>query len=105
MNPPNPLPVGSKAFFTAQTQLLQQMANTMANMQAQLNNNQHHPHQPPPRDKHRKFMSHKPRFKLMTRLNMLKKCLISRNALIGKRSFMHRVASLAPLLIGGMLIA
>jgi hypothetical protein len=32
----------------------------MANMQAQLNNNQQHPHQPPPRDKHRKFMSHKP---------------------------------------------
>jgi hypothetical protein len=32
----------------------------MANMQAQLNNNQQHPHQPPPRDKHREFMCHKP---------------------------------------------
>jgi hypothetical protein len=60
MNPPNPPPAGMEAFLAAQTQLLQQMANTMANMQAQLNNNQHQPHQPPPRDKHREFMSHKP---------------------------------------------
>ena len=32
----------------------------MTNMQAQLNNNQHHLHQPPPGDKHHEFMSHKP---------------------------------------------
>jgi hypothetical protein len=60
MNPPNPPPAGMEAFLTVQTQLLQQMANAMANMQAQLNNNHQHQHQPPPRDKHREFMSHKP---------------------------------------------
>jgi hypothetical protein len=32
----------------------------MANMQAQLNNNNHHQHQLPPKDKHREFMRHKP---------------------------------------------
>jgi hypothetical protein len=37
------------------------MSNTMAEMQAQLHNNQQHPPPPPsPRDKHREFMSHKP---------------------------------------------
>jgi hypothetical protein len=32
----------------------------MANMHAQLNNNQQHPYQAPPRGKHHEFMSHKP---------------------------------------------
>jgi hypothetical protein len=48
-------------FFTTQTQLLTNMANTIANMQAQMN--QAPPPQPPPppaRDRHREFMSHKP---------------------------------------------
>jgi hypothetical protein len=58
MNPPNPPHVGLEAFFAAQIQLLQQMSNTMANMQGQFNNNQQH--QLPPREKHREFMSHKP---------------------------------------------
>jgi hypothetical protein len=60
MNPPNPPSAGSVTFFAAQIQLLQQISNTMANMQAQLNNNQQHPHQSPPRDKNHGFMSHKP---------------------------------------------
>jgi hypothetical protein len=34
MNCPNPLSAGSEAFFTTQIQLLQQMSNTMAHMQA-----------------------------------------------------------------------
>jgi hypothetical protein len=43
-------------FLAAQTQLLTNMANTIANMQAQMNQ------APPPLagDRHRKFMSHKP---------------------------------------------
>jgi hypothetical protein len=46
-------------FLTTQTQLLTNMANTIANMQAQMN--QAPPPPPPPaRDRHRKFMSHKP---------------------------------------------
>ena len=45
-------------FLEAQTQLLQNMANNMATMQAQMN--QHPPQNHPPRDKHREFMSHKP---------------------------------------------
>jgi hypothetical protein len=46
-------------FLAAQTQLLTQMANTIANMQAQMN--QAPPPPPPPaRDRHREFMSHKP---------------------------------------------
>jgi hypothetical protein len=46
-------------FLTAQTQLLTNMANTIANMQAQMN--QAPPPPPPPaRDSHREFMSHKP---------------------------------------------
>jgi hypothetical protein len=62
MNPSNPPPARLEVFFMTQTQLLQQMANAMANMQAQLNNNHQHPdpHQPPPRDKHREFTNHKP---------------------------------------------
>ena len=46
-------------FLAAQTQLLTNMANTIANMQAQMNQA---PPPPPPlaRDKHREFMSHKP---------------------------------------------
>jgi hypothetical protein len=46
-------------FLAAQTQLLANMANTIANMQAQMN--QPPPPLPPPaRDRHREFMSHKP---------------------------------------------
>jgi hypothetical protein len=46
-------------FLTAKTQLLTNMANTIANMQAQTN--QDPPLPPPPaRDRHREFMSHKP---------------------------------------------
>jgi hypothetical protein len=44
--------------------LLQQMANTMAELQAQLREDRQQPPPPPPpappRDKHREFMSHKP---------------------------------------------
>ena len=37
------------------------MANNMAAMQAQINQNQQQaPQQQPPRDKHREFMSHRP---------------------------------------------
>jgi hypothetical protein len=47
-----------------QMQLLQQMANTMAELQAQLRQDRQQPPPPPPsaplRDKHHKFMSHKP---------------------------------------------
>jgi hypothetical protein len=46
-------------FLAAQTQLLTNMANTIANMQAQMN--QAPPPPPPPtRDRHKEFMSHKP---------------------------------------------
>jgi hypothetical protein len=52
-------PVGMEQFLAAQTQLLTNMANTIANMQAQMN--QVPPPPPPPaRDRHREFMSHKP---------------------------------------------
>jgi hypothetical protein len=43
-------------FFTAQTQLLTNMVNTISNMQAQMN----HAPPAPARDRHREFMSHKP---------------------------------------------
>jgi hypothetical protein len=49
-------PAGMEQFLTAQTQLLTNMANTITNMQAQMN--QAPP--PPARDRHREFMSHKP---------------------------------------------
>jgi hypothetical protein len=46
-------------FLAAQTQLLTNMVNTIANMQAQMN--QAPPPPPSPaRDRHREFMSHKP---------------------------------------------
>jgi hypothetical protein len=45
-------------FLTAQTQLLTNMVNTIANMHAQMN--QAAPPPPPPaRDRHKEFMSHK----------------------------------------------
>jgi hypothetical protein len=45
-------------FLEAQTQLLQNMTNTVTNLQGQVNNP---PVQPPaPRNKHREFMSHHP---------------------------------------------
>jgi hypothetical protein len=49
-------PTGMEQFLTAQTQLLTNMANTIANMQAQMNKAP----PPPARDRHREFMSHKP---------------------------------------------
>ena len=36
MNPPNPPPVGADPVITAQMQIMQQMANTMAYMHAQM---------------------------------------------------------------------
>jgi hypothetical protein len=52
-------PAGMEQFLATQTQLLTNMANTIANMQAQMN--QDPPPPPPPaRDRHREFMSHKP---------------------------------------------
>jgi hypothetical protein len=46
-------------FLATQTQLLTNMVNTIANMQAQMN--QAPPPPPPPaRDRHREFMSHEP---------------------------------------------
>jgi hypothetical protein len=87
--PPNPSPVDDVT--SAQMRLLQQMANTMTEMQAQTRQEQQEmrqehqerqerhqlPPPPPPalpRDKHREFMSHKPptsltprtHYKLMT---------------------------------------
>ncbi|XP_072146438.1 uncharacterized protein [Setaria viridis] len=50
-------------FLVAQTQLLAGLTNTVAALQAQLNNNNNNNNnqpQPPPRDRHREFMSHKP---------------------------------------------
>jgi uncharacterized membrane protein YccC len=50
---------GMEQFLAAQTLLLTQTANTIANMQAQMN--QAPPPPPPPaRDRHKEFMSHKP---------------------------------------------
>jgi hypothetical protein len=65
MNPPlNPPPARTDVVVATQMKLLQQMANTMAEMQAQLHQDrQQSPPPPPPappRDKHREFMSHKP---------------------------------------------
>ena len=52
-------PIGMEQFLAAQTQLLTNMANTITNMQVQMN--QAPPLPPPPaRDRHREFMSHKP---------------------------------------------
>jgi hypothetical protein len=52
-------PAGMEQFIAAQTQLLTNMANTITNPQAQLN--QAPPPPPlPTRDRHREFMSHKP---------------------------------------------
>jgi hypothetical protein len=46
-------------FLAAQTQLLTNMANTIANMQDQINKALLPP-PPPARDRHMEFMSHKP---------------------------------------------
>jgi hypothetical protein len=58
--PPNPLRARTDAMVVAQMQLLQKMANTLAEMQAQLRQDRQQPPPPPPKDKHREFMSHKP---------------------------------------------
>ena len=48
-------------FLQAQTQLLQNLSNTVTNLQAQINNqNQQQPPHQPSRDKHWEFMSHRP---------------------------------------------
>jgi hypothetical protein len=89
MNPPNPPPAGTDPVVAAQMQMMQQMADTMVDMHAQmrqerqemrqerlemhqemrqerLERQQQPPLPPPPpppaptRDKHREFMSHKP---------------------------------------------
>jgi hypothetical protein len=88
MNPPNPPPAGTDLVVAAQMQMLQQMTNTMADMQAQMRQERQEtcqerqemreemrqermvrqqqaplpppPPPVPPRDKHQKFMSHKP---------------------------------------------
>jgi hypothetical protein len=50
-------------FFQDQLQLLENLTNTVANMQAQANNPpQPPPQQPAPMNKHREFMSHHPPF-------------------------------------------
>jgi len=56
--PPPPPPVGMEQFLAAQTQLLTQMANAMANLQAKAD--QAPVPQQPQRDHHRDFMSHRP---------------------------------------------
>jgi hypothetical protein len=88
MNPPNPPSAGTDPMVAAQMQMLQQMANTMTDMEAQMQQEcqemrqeghemreemrqermicqQQEPLPPPPppvppRNKHREFMSHKP---------------------------------------------
>jgi hypothetical protein len=50
-------------FFQTQTQLLQNLTNTVANMQAQANNPP--AQQPAPRNKYQEFMSHPPPCSLM----------------------------------------
>jgi hypothetical protein len=52
-------PAGMEPFLATQTHLITNMVNTIANMQARMN--QAPPPQPPPaRDRYREFMSHKP---------------------------------------------
>jgi hypothetical protein len=50
-------------FLEAQTQLLQNLTNTVTNLQAQVNNSL--VQQPVPRNKHWEFMSHHPSCSLM----------------------------------------
>jgi hypothetical protein len=52
-------PAGMEQFLAAQTQLLNNMANNIANMEAQMSEAPPPP-PPPARDRHSKFMSHKP---------------------------------------------
>jgi hypothetical protein len=48
-------------FFQNQMQLLENLTNTVANLQAQVNNPpQPLPQQPAPMNRHREFMSHRP---------------------------------------------
>jgi hypothetical protein len=86
MNPPNPPPAGADPAVAAQMRIMQQMADTMVNMHAQMRQERQEMRQEreemhqerrvqqqqaplppsppppplPPRDKHREFMSHKP---------------------------------------------
>jgi hypothetical protein len=82
MNPPNPPPARAKLAIAAQMRIMQQMADTMADMHAHMRQERQEMRQEreemrqerrlqqqqaplpppplPPRDKHREFMSHKP---------------------------------------------
>ena len=84
MDPPNPPPAGTDPAVATQMQIMQQMADTMADMHAQMRQERQElrqereemckerrvqqqqaplpppPLPAPPRDKHREFMSHKP---------------------------------------------
>jgi hypothetical protein len=53
-----PMDPAMQQFIEAQTQLLQNLTNTMTNLQALVNNPLVQP--PAPRNKHREFMSHHP---------------------------------------------
>jgi hypothetical protein len=47
-------------FIETQAQLLQNLTNTVANLQAQVNNPPQQQQQHAPMNKHREFMSHRP---------------------------------------------
>jgi hypothetical protein len=55
-------------FLEAQTQLLQNLSNTVTNLQAQINNPP--VQQPVPRNKHQDFMSHHPPCSLMSLIRL-----------------------------------
>ncbi|CAN6239655.1 unnamed protein product [Urochloa humidicola] len=59
--PPPEAMAGMEPFLQAQMTLLQNLTNTVAGLQAQINNGVNQQNQNlPPRDKHREFMSHRP---------------------------------------------
>jgi hypothetical protein len=97
-------------FLAAQIQLLTNMANTIANMQTQMNQA---PPPPPPlaRDRHREFMSHKPPsfshspdpLQADDWIKMVEKMLNIVSVLTGRRSFMLQADWKEPPQIGGML--
>jgi hypothetical protein len=55
-------------FFQTQTQLLENLTNTVANLQAQVNNPPQQPQQQAPMNKHREFMNHCPLCSLMLQI-------------------------------------
>jgi hypothetical protein len=59
-------------FFQNQMQLLENLTNTVANMQAQANNPpQPPPQQPMPMNRHREFMSHRRQFSPMLLIHLM----------------------------------